>query len=462
MVFSLTNVLFGSKTHARDVWTLLSASMKRGRTAVVVPCSFECLQTRDDGLGESAGTKLTTKITGSLTGSDRLENGVLDSVCLVKEAHVPKHHDGREQKRSRVGFVLTSNVGCGTVDGLEDGSVLANVTRRGETQTTNQTGAHVGKDIAVQVGHDHDPVSVWCRVLDDAETGTVEQVLVVSNVGVLLSNLSASVEEHSVGHSHDRCLVNGGDLVSAILLGVVESVSGDTFGSFVSDKLDGLYHTIHDLVFNAGVLSFGVFTDEHSVDVVVSGLETFDGLAWSNVRKEVEGSSEGQVERDVTLTDRGSEGTLECDSVLLDGDDGLFRDGLLAVLDEGSDGNFLPLDGDVGSAVDLLDGVGDFGTDTVTGDHRDGVLAVRALLLVVGRGRGGSDGHGKATSRDFVDLERGRGEARALGQRRAGRSECGCRKHDELQQRRRRPIRMIEREREGIDRGGVEIEEEED
>jgi len=44
------------------------------------------------------------------------------------------------------------------VDSLEDGSVLSNVTRWGETETTNETGGKIGEDITVQVGHDHDGV----------------------------------------------------------------------------------------------------------------------------------------------------------------------------------------------------------------------------------------------------------------------------------------------------------------
>lgn len=50
------------------------------------------------------------------------------------------------------------------------------------------------------------------------------------------------------------------------------------------------------------VLSLGVFTDENSVDVVVGGLVTLDGDTGSDVGKEGECSSEGQVERDVTFS----------------------------------------------------------------------------------------------------------------------------------------------------------------
>ena len=41
--------------------------------------------------------------------------------------------------------------------------------------------------------------------------------------------------------------MDGGDLSSAVLLGVVEGVSGDSLGSLVSDKLDGLDNTLDNL-----------------------------------------------------------------------------------------------------------------------------------------------------------------------------------------------------------------------
>lgn len=109
-------------------------------------------------------------------------------------------HDTREKEGSRVGHVLASDSRCGTVNGLEEGSVLSNVARRGKTKTTNKTGAHVGENVTVQVGHHHDAVGVWCRVLNDAEASSVEEVLVVLNVGVFLCDLAAGVEEHAVRH----------------------------------------------------------------------------------------------------------------------------------------------------------------------------------------------------------------------------------------------------------------------
>jgi hypothetical protein len=130
---------------------------------------------------------------------------------------------------------------------------LSDVTRRSQTQTTDQTGAHVGQDITVQVGHDHDSVSIRCRVLNDSQTCSVQQVLVVGDVGVVLGDSSTSLEEHAVGHLHDVGLVDGGDLVSAVLGSVVEGVSGDSLRGLVGDQLDRLDDAVDDLRSGASV-----------------------------------------------------------------------------------------------------------------------------------------------------------------------------------------------------------------
>jgi hypothetical protein len=56
------------------------------------------------------------------------------------------------------------------------------------------------------------------------------------------------------------------------------------------------------LVFNTGVLSFSILSDQHGVDVIIRSLETLNGYAWSNVGKQVESSAKSKVERDMSLS----------------------------------------------------------------------------------------------------------------------------------------------------------------
>lgn len=100
---------------------------------------------------------------------------------------------------------------------------------------------------STHVGHDHDSVGVRGGVLDDPEADSVEEVLVVLDVGVLGSDLSARSEEHAVGELHDRGLVHGGDVESLVRSCVLERVAGDTGRGFVGDELDRLDDTVDNL-----------------------------------------------------------------------------------------------------------------------------------------------------------------------------------------------------------------------
>lgn len=115
--------------------------------------------------------------------------------------------------------------------------------------------------------------------------------------------------EMSKGYSHNVGLVDGRNLVSAILLGVVESVPGNTLTGLERDELDALHDTIDNFVLDTTVLSLGVFSDEDGVDIVVGRLVADDGPARSDVGKEREGPSQRQVHGNVTLSDGCRKGT---------------------------------------------------------------------------------------------------------------------------------------------------------
>lgn len=100
---------------------------------------------------------------------ESVEDSLLDAVSVVVETHVLQHHDTAEKHSSGVGEALAGNIGGGAVDGLEDGALVTNVTGGGETETTDQTGAHIGQNVTVQVRHNEDLVVVGGRVGDDAK-----------------------------------------------------------------------------------------------------------------------------------------------------------------------------------------------------------------------------------------------------------------------------------------------------
>lgn len=138
--------------------------------------------------------------------------------------------------------------------------------------------------------------------------------------------------------------MNNADLLLSNSLGILESELEDTLGSLTGDQLDGLNDTWDNNVLNTGVFSLSVLTDENGIDVVVWGLVALDGLARTDVGEKVEGTTESQVEGDVTLSDWGGQWTLQGDQVLLDRLNGGIWNGGLSVLEDWSDIDGLPLD----------------------------------------------------------------------------------------------------------------------
>ncbi|KAH3680001.1 hypothetical protein WICPIJ_008477 [Wickerhamomyces pijperi] len=256
-------------------------------------------------------------------------------------------------------------------------------------------------DVTVQVWHNHDDVVVLGWLGDNLQGGVVDDLEVKGDVWEGLGDFLGGFDEQTVRELHDGGLVDNQDLLSVDGTGVFESVLDHLFGGFSGDKLDGLDDTWDNGVFDTGVFTFGVFSDQDGVDVFVWGGVTFNGLGWSDVGEKIKGLSQGQVQRSVTLTDWGGQWAFQGNQVLVDGVNGGLWNGSVTVLDDWGNVTGFPFNWNLSSSVDLLDGLGDFDTDTVTFDERDNVVTVSVLDTVVlgdvgsvrsGGGEGGSSG----------------------------------------------------------------------
>lgn len=212
-----------------------------------------------------------------------------------------QHHDGGEKKGGGVSEALAGDIRGGTVDGFEDGALVTNVAGGGKTQTTNQTGAHVGQNVTVQVGHDKNLVVVRVGVGNHLKAGVVEKLGVELDGREVLGDLASDVEEETVGHLHNGGLVNDADLGAANGLGVLEGEAENALRGLAGDELDALNDTIDNNVLDARVFTLGVLTDQDRVNAVVGGLEAGHGAAGTEVGEKVEGTAQSQVEGDVAL-----------------------------------------------------------------------------------------------------------------------------------------------------------------
>ena len=230
-----------------------------------------------------------------------IKSGLLDTSSMLAEVHVLQHHDTAQKQSSGVSEALAGNVGGRAVNSLEDGALVTDVTGGSETKTTDQTGAHVGKNVTVEVRHDKNLVVVRRGVSDDLEARVVQQLCVEFDIGELLGNITGEVQEETIGHLHDGSLVHDADLLLVDGTSVLEGKAQNSLRGLLCDELNALHNAIDDDVLNARVFTLGVLTDQDGIDVVVGGLVASNGTARTHVGEKVEGAAESKVQRNVSL-----------------------------------------------------------------------------------------------------------------------------------------------------------------
>lgn len=317
---------------------------------------------------------------------------------MLVQAQVAQQHRAGQEQGSGVGLVLALDIQTDvSAAGLEDGNIAAHVAAGNQTGATDQGGTNVGQDATVQVGHDHDVKLLGLR--DTLHAGVVDDHVVVLDAGELGGDLLAGVAEETVGQLHDVGLVDAGDPLATVGQGEGEGKLGDPLGLGARDDLERLDDAGDALVLETAVLSLGVLTDDAQVDVLVPRLVAGDVLDQDDGGVDVELLTHGHVEAGVAgPLDGGVQDTLEAELVALQGRDGLAEELLGALQRRGvhtGHVDLLPVDGNIVGLEDGLDALGDLGTDTVTGDQGDGVLATelgRAEdVLVDGRVGSSSD-----------------------------------------------------------------------
>jgi len=223
---------------------------------------------------------------------------------------VSEHHDTGEEESSGVSLVLASDIGSSTVNGLKDGQIVGtNVSGWGDSETADETGAKIGKDISVEVWHDEYIELGW--ILDHVEADGIEVHFAVVDLWVLFGGLSHAVDEESVAHSHNVSFVHSGDGASLVVDSVFECEFSYFSAGLFGDELDTLYNTWNNLVLDTGVLSLGVLSNGNQVDILVGGWEALEADARPHISVEAECLSQHQVHAWVAGADWRAEWSLQ-------------------------------------------------------------------------------------------------------------------------------------------------------
>lgn len=261
--------------------------------------------------------------------------------------------------------------------GLEDSNVTSHVAAGDDTRSANESSANVGQDTTVKVRHNHDVELLGLR--DSLHTGVVHNHVVNLDGGVIGGDGLNCPAEQAVGELHDVGLVDASNLLAVISEGESEGELGDSLRLEARNDLEGLDDAGHALVLETTVFTLGVLSDDDQIDVLVAGIVAGDVLDQADGGVDVELLAHGDVETLVAgSADRGVKDTLQSKLVPLKRSDRL-AEHLLGTaggpaVDTGRI-DLLPVNGDTVGLEDGLDTLCYFGTDTITRDKGDGVLA---------------------------------------------------------------------------------------
>ena len=92
-------------------------------------------------------------------------------------------------------------------------------------------------------------------------------------------------------------------LLPSHILSILEGESQNPLRCRAGNEFDALHDAVNDNVLDARILALGVFTDKNGVNVVVGGFVAGNGFARTDIGKEVKGTTEGEVERDMAFAD---------------------------------------------------------------------------------------------------------------------------------------------------------------
>lgn len=192
-----------------------------------------------------------------------------------------------------------------------------------------------------------------------------------------------------------------GDLLPVVLDCEVEGKSSDALSLGDCADLQALHYARIRLVLESRVLALGVLTDDGEIDIGVAGREARERFAVNDGGVDIERLTHRYVPTVVRICLKGGvENTLEPDLVALDRLDRL-EELRLAGVRLTAHVILGPLHGGVERLEDLLDGLSELTSDTVTRDEGDVVDAAESAWFT----RGSRCGAGSVSTSELGGLD---------------------------------------------------------
>lgn len=82
-----------------------------------------------------------------------------------------------------------------------------------------------------------------------------------------------------------------GYVITTGLDSMIKSITSNSLTSRSRNEFDTLHYSAHDFMLDSTILTFSIFSDDNQIDVLVEGLATRNGFAWSDIGVKVESLS---------------------------------------------------------------------------------------------------------------------------------------------------------------------------
>src|SRR5208283_5354733 len=297
-----------------------------------------------------------------------LVDGVADLPGGVGLADMAQHEQRGSQHGRGIGYILSGNVGCGTMDSLKDGALMAEIRAGHKAKSADQSRAQIGNNVAVEILQQQHVVLVG--VHHQLHASVVDNVLAVGDLGILFRDVARAAQKQAIGQLHDVGFVDAMNFLALVFASMRERETRNARGSLFADHLDALHHSGDNFVLDTGIQSLGIFADHDQVDARVTRRDMRQVAYGPKVGEEFEALAQLDVDAGEAAADRRSHRTLQSDAGALDRFAEFLGNVFVILLKSFGPGRkAFPLKLNSGGFDHANRSLNHFGTDAVAGDE---------------------------------------------------------------------------------------------
>jgi hypothetical protein len=190
---------------------------------------------------------------------DRLIHGVPDQIRMIVKLQVGQQVRPRIQHGGRVGPIPSRQTAPRVArPRLEHRIARPDIRARNHARPADQPANQIGDNRPVEIRQDHDVKLPG--IAHQLHAAVVDDHVVVFELGKVLGDALAHLQEEAVGDLHDVGLVDEGDLLASVVARPLERVATESLRALLGDDLEAFHDAADALVLQHGVFALRVLS----------------------------------------------------------------------------------------------------------------------------------------------------------------------------------------------------------